>query len=400
MDLRSHYPYALLKNGIIRSYPSIASNEKADVAIMGAGITGALTGWHLSRKGFKVIILDRRHAGMGSTAASTSLLQYELDVPLVTLRQLVGQSHADRSYLLCRDAIYQLEKISRRLGIDEEFRSSPSLQLASFKKHINRLKKECVARKNIGIDVDYLDEQAIWKKFKVKANGGLLSADAAQIDSYKLAHALLSDILKMGGQVYDHSEVVDIRHNKRNVELSVDNAFIVKARKLVIACGYESLKYLPKKIEKLSSTYVILSEPYPEQQFWYKNSIIWETANPYLYIKVTTDHRILIGGRDSPFQSAIKRDALMDVKRRQLESAFGKLFPHIPFKTDFKWAGTFSSSKDGLPYIGSIPQRPNTYFALGFGGNGITFSLLAAQIITDVFMKRKRIDDGAFDFTR
>jgi glycine/D-amino acid oxidase-like deaminating enzyme len=174
----------------------------------------------------------------------------------------------------------------------------------------------------------------------------------------------------------------------------------VQAKKLVIACGYESLQYLPKKIEKLSSTYVILSEPLPDQDFWYKNSLIWETANPYLYLKVTPDNRILVGGRDSDFQNAVKRDALLKTKAHQLETAFKKLFPHIPFKTDFQWAGTFSSSKDGLPYIGSIAERPNTYFALGYGGNGITFSLLAAQIISKIMTGKKRPDDGAFDFIR
>ena len=400
MDLRSHSPYSLLKNGIIRSYPSISSNEKADVAIMGAGITGALAGWHLAKSGFNVVILDKRHAGMGSTAASTSLLQYEIDVPLINLQKLVGKEDADKSYLLCRKAIDDLEEISNKLKLQKDFQRSPSLQLASYKKDVEQIKKECVARRNIGIDVDFLDAKEIKRKFKLKSNGGLISSDAAQVDSYKLTHALLKDIERMGGKVYDHSNVTKIRHSKQSVELTLDAHFKVKAKKLVIACGYESLQYLPKKIEDLSSTYVILSEPLPEQEFWYKNSLIWETATPYLYLKVTPESRILVGGRDSPFQNAAKRDALLNTKARQLESAFKKLFPHIPFKTDFKWAGTFSSSKDGLPYIGSIPERPNTYFALGFGGNGITFSLLAAQIINDIIKGRKRTDDGVFDFDR
>jgi ribulose 1,5-bisphosphate synthetase/thiazole synthase len=82
MDLRSHSPYWLLKNGLISNYPSIQKDHRTEIAVMGAGITGALMAWHLCQAGFEVIIVDKRHVGMGSTAASTALLQYEIDTPL------------------------------------------------------------------------------------------------------------------------------------------------------------------------------------------------------------------------------------------------------------------------------------------------------------------------------
>lgn len=85
---------------------------------------------------------------------------------------------------------------------------------------------------------------------------------------------------------------------------------------------------------------------------------------------------------------------------RALEAAFAKLFPALEFKTDFKWAGAFASTKDGLPYIGSLPGRPHTYFALGFGGNGITFSMMAAGIITRSITGKKDPDADLFSFTR
>jgi glycine/D-amino acid oxidase-like deaminating enzyme len=72
----------------------------------------------------------------------------------------------------------------------------------------------------------------------------------------------------------------------------------------------------------------------------------------------------------------------------------------LKFKTDFGWAGAFASTKDGLPYIGSIPQRSNTYFALGFGGNGITFSVIAAQIICDLIKGKSNDDAAIFSFSR
>jgi glycine/D-amino acid oxidase-like deaminating enzyme len=90
------------------------------------------------------------------------------------------------------------------------------------------------------------------------------------------------------------------------------------------------------------------------------------------------------------------------IKRKtgQLVSAFLKKLPDIPLKADFSWGGAFAVTRDGLPYIGSIPERPNTYFALGFGGNGITFSVIAAQIIRDMILKRKNEDANLFSFNR
>lgn len=56
--------------------------------------------------------------------------------------------------------------------------------------------------------------------------------------------------------------------------------------------------------------------------------------------------------------------------------------PDIDFVTDFNWGGTFGTTKDGLPYIGKSPEYENALFVLGFGGNGITFSIQAMDIVT------------------
>jgi glycine/D-amino acid oxidase-like deaminating enzyme len=92
--------------------------------------------------------------------------------------------------------------------------------------------------------------------------------------------------------------------------------------------------------------------------------------------------------------SVIKRKTAM------LQQAFLKKMPHIPLKPDFSWAGAFASTKDGLPYIGSIPEHPNTHFALGFGGNGITFSVIAAEIIHDQILGKKNDNAELFSFNR
>ena len=114
MDLHTNYPYALILHGIINNYPSLQEDQEADVAIIGAGITGALVLKELVDAGFNCVILDKRHAGMGSTAASTSLIQYETDVPLRRLRKMIGDDKAAIVYRSCLEAVKALKKICRK----------------------------------------------------------------------------------------------------------------------------------------------------------------------------------------------------------------------------------------------------------------------------------------------
>ena len=76
------------------------------------------------------------------------------------------------------------------------------------------------------------------------------------------------------------------------------------------------------------------------------------------------------------------------------------MFPEIPFVTDMSWAGTFSATADGLPYIGMYPNKPNMYFALGYGGNGITFSMIAAQVIGNLITGKVDPRAELFGFDR
>src|SRR3954467_6191444 len=103
MDLTSGVPFWLVRDGLLRAYPRLDADVDCDVVVLGAGITGALVAHHLVAAGFDTVVVDRREAGWGSTAASTALLQYELDVLLADLSRTRGHEHAARAYLACRD---------------------------------------------------------------------------------------------------------------------------------------------------------------------------------------------------------------------------------------------------------------------------------------------------------
>jgi glycine/D-amino acid oxidase-like deaminating enzyme len=254
MNLYEQQPYWLMKNGIVASYSSLNENISVDVAIMGAGVSAALTAWHLRNSGLSIGVFERRHAGMGSTAASTAFLQYEIDTPLIDLCKYVGEDNAVRSYELCRKAIYDIAGICKSIKPRFDFHLRPSTQYASFKKDIGKLLEEYRLRKKFGFDVEWMEQADLAKTFGLEAPAAIFSEDGGEVDAYLLTHALLKDVAKCGHRVFNNTGIDTIEHSKRDIILHTQNGLKIKAKKLVIACGYESLRYVPKKIADIYST--------------------------------------------------------------------------------------------------------------------------------------------------
>lgn len=400
MDLQSGYPFSLIKNGLPFAYPRLLTNKKTDVVIMGGGISGALTAYHLAEKGIRCIVVDARSIGLGSTCASTSLLQYEIDTPLHELTGKVGYKNAARAYQLCRDSLFKLETIGNKIGYDGINRCK-SLYYAAYKKDISFLEKEYKIRKQEGFKVHYLEQQALVKQTNVKAPSAILSEEAAHTDAYLLTHHLHQYNLKKGVEVYDRSCVKKIETKKEGVVIHFDDKITIQAKTLVNATGYEVTNFIKKPIVQLKSTYAFITESFDRPaQPWKNDLLLWSTADPYLYMRTTADNRILVGGRDEDFYSPRKRDELLPKKIKQLEKDFTKLFPQCKIKAEFSWTGTFGSTKDGLPYIGKATSDSPIYYALGFGGNGITFSVIAGELIADELAGKKNKDMAIFSFDR
>lgn len=400
MKLSSGYPYNLIKSGLPFSYPKLEKDIKTDVLILGGGISGALTAHYLIQQGIDCTLIDGRTIGLGSTCASTSLLQYEIDTPLHKLIDLAGEKAAVRSYKLCESSIFKLSALAKKIGL-QDFHFKKSLFSAAYKKDISFLKEEFSIREKHGFKVKWLDEKNIDDEFGFYSPAAILSDSAAVTDSYLFTHLLLQYNLKIGLKIFDRTLVTSIKHHKKNVQLITQDKFVITAKKLVYATGYEVVNFISKPIVDLNSTYAIASESFNiPQKFGRNDVVIWNTSSPYLYLRTTNDNRIIIGGRDEEFFSHIKRDKLIPKKTKQLQKDFNKMFPSIPFKPEFSWAGTFGSTKDGLPYIGTYKKLPNSFFALGFGGNGITFSQVAGEIIASLIKGKKNKDAELFSFDR
>ncbi len=334
-----------------------------------------------------------------STSVSTALLQYEIDVPLRKLIKKVGPAAATRSYELCRESIGKLEKRAARLKIDCGFERKPSLFLARYHREVPELREECQLRRRMAIDVECFDTPAIRRRFPFARPAALFSQDGGQVDPHRLTHGLLAASRRAGLEVCDRTEMKDLAQTRLGVRLTTQNGFVITARRAVIATGFESKSLLEGEAGTVKSTYALISEPLPKISGWHKQCLIWESGSPYLYLR-SAEGRVIVGGEDEDFVNGKQRDALISQKTWTLVKKCERLFPDVQLEVAYAWAGTFGETKDGLAYIGIHPRFPHTYFALGYGGNGITFSVIAAELIRDAFLGRKDRDASIFRFGR
>lgn len=400
MDLVSPQPFWPLKNGLLSVYPPLREDISCDVVILGGGISGALMAERLSEEGMNVTLVEKRDVGAGSTSASTALLQYEIDTSLLELSKLYGKERAERAYRLCHDSIDAIERMAEKLRIECSFQRRKSVYLASRKKDAKHLRAECTARCDAGIQVDYWDADAVAAHFSFSREAALVSVQGAELDCYIFAHALLRKSVENGARVFDKTVIRKNESGKSGVRLTTDRGCVIHAKYAIFATGYESQEFLPRKVVRLKSTYALASEPVPDFPGWWQRCLLWETARPYLYLRTTNDQRVLIGGEDDDFRNPARRDAAVDKKTDKLAQKFRELFPDIDLEVAYRWAGTFGETKDGLPYIGSIRQMPHCCFVLGFGGNGISYSVIAADLVRDVIFGRMNPDIVLFGFDR
>ena len=271
---------------------------------------------------------------------------------------------------------------------------------ATHKEDVAFLKKEFEARKKVGFNIDYLDEKAMTEKFGFAAPGAILSNHGNQTNSYASAHALREYQKGEKYAVCDGTVVTKVEHQKKGAIVETEGGFTINTNKIIYATGYEAIQKIKKKIFNLKSTYAVISEQYNRAEFPKDNVLILNTATPYLYLRTTPVSRILVRGRGEDFYNPKKRDRLIVSKGKQPVSDFNKIYSGIKFKATFSWAGTFGQTKNGLPITSAYDTIPSRYFGLGIGGNGITFSVIATKIFTDLLLRNKNSDTMIFGSDR
>jgi len=389
-----------MRNGIGDASAGLDESLECDIAIIGAGITSALVADALVATGKRIVVLDSRDIAQGSTSASTALLQYEIDTHLVELTGMVGAEAAMRAYRACADSFALLEKRFPELLPLAGYERRPSLYLASDEKAIPILRAELAARRGIGLACEWLDGESLRDRFGCQRPGAILSALGAQVDPFRLARGIFAGCVRHGVRMFARAKVTAIEEAGEQLKLQTAGGHIVTAEHVVVCAGYESLDFLPEGFADVHNTFALVTEPLRRTGLA-TMPLVWESARPYVYLRTTSDGRLILGGADVPFKNAVARDLLLPRQIRRLADQYQDLFGEELPPVAYAWAGSFAETRDGLPLIGRVPgMNPRLQFTLCYGGNGITYSVHAGDMVRAGIEGRPHELDDVFGFGR
>lgn len=399
LDLRTGKPvWFSYRAPAVRARP-LTRDVKADVAIVGMGISGAMMAEALTARGLDVLCIDRRGPMKGSTPATTALVQFEIDQPMTTLSGMIGRGKAEQAWRRSRLAVENLAARIEELDIACNFTRRPSLYLSGTLMGPAELKQEAEARMQAGIRARYMTRSTLKSEFQIDRDAAVLSSNNIELDPRKLTAGMLKRAEGRGARFYAKVEATGIHHSADAVTLTTREGPVITAGHVVLATGYELLETVPAARHSVISTWAIATRPQPAR-LWPQRAFIWEASDPYLYMRTTPDGRVICGGEDEDFEDEDRRDALIGEKTARIAQKLAKMFPQLDVEPEFVWAGSFGSTSTGLPYIGAVPRMPRVHAVMGYGGNGITYSQIASEIVATAIAGGKDTDADLFSFTR
>ena len=370
---------------------------QCDIAIVGAGISGAFMAEALSRHYANVLVLDRRAPAMGSTHASTAMLQYEIDTPLTELSDRIGHARAARAWCRSFAATQSLVRLVRAEKISCGFEDRSALYLAGDEMGGRGMEKEARARRRAGLDCEFLSGSELKARYGIARTGAIFSQGAATADPVALARGLLRRAKARGARIFAPCDVRDAMATRQGVMLDAGGWF-VEAKAAVFCTGYEVLKAIPDQGAEITSSWAAATAPHADYPDWLDHTLVWEASTPYLYMRTGPQGQLIVGGEDAELDSPSYRAGTLGLKARKLADKTSRLLPVLKPKWTHVWAGAFGESKDGLPVIGAVPGMPHCFAVMGFGGNGTVYSMLAAQLMPGLIKGRPPRDAELFAF--
>ena len=397
-DLRTGEPLWLADGAPNLSVRKTPRHATYDVIIAGSGISGALTAWHLCDGKRRVLLIDRRPPVTGSTPASTAMIQYEIDTPLHKLAEMIGQDKARRAWKRSAKAVQRLGEIVRLENIPCGYTEKPALYLAGDEFGFRALQTEQAAREAAGLTSRFIPAQELRETYGMDRTGALLSEPSASADPAQLTAGLLRRAMDSGLEIVSPLEVCDFVATGAQAALTLSNDQILTCGHAVFCTGYEFLKSLESREHRIISTWAIAARPRSKLPTWLDDHIVWEGSDPYLYFRTHTDGHVVIGGEDEPFETGHMNAAKLQRKTATLVEKFEKLTGVSLYPPVHRWAAAFGESTTGLPFLGPVPGHSHVHALMGFGGNGITFSVIGAEIVAAAIAGKPDPDASIFAF--
>lgn len=387
-------------------HPALKKNVIVDVAIVGGGITGMTAAILLQRAGKKVAIVDHAQIAMGETGHTTAHLTQILDTRYHQLLEDFGEDQTRQIATSHRSALYQIEKFVREYDIACDYKKVPGFLFREGSSHgLTRVTSAKVASVQKTDDHDLLTELETLHQLDIPAylmeaaplpfptQQALRVDQQAQFNPRKYLLALAEEFLKLGGDIYEQTHVVNVMDGTP-CRVETDYGALT-ALDVLIAANIPVTNWLMLNT-KISAyrTYALAAKTKTQVE----SGLYWNTEDPYHYIRTfkneADENMLIIGGEDH--KTGTNDDTVSCFQ--QLEQ-YARAHFDLDAVTNY-WSGQIIKPVDGLPYIGLNSMSDHVYVSTGYSGNGMTFGTLGGMLVSDQILGRENAWAPLFDATR
>ncbi|MGG0658194.1 FAD-dependent oxidoreductase [Rummeliibacillus pycnus] len=362
-----------LQNKRTNIKPPLEESIQTDVCIIGGGLSGIMTAYHLAKAGKEVVLLEGNSLLHGATGHSTGKLTAQHGPVYQTIIEKFGRESALLYYELNQKAI------STALDLVDSSIIQPATSFLYTQEgqNIKKLEDEWAAYKQLHIPGTFGEKGEI--PYEMKASVAML--DQAQIHPVLFGQSIMDMATKAGAKFYENSRVAHINLSKPYVEL--ENKQTVYCKDLVICSHYPLEAIIGLQLVKLqvNRSYIIAfkcSEPYSGQYL-----SIDQPNRSVRTVQIGDDYYTLLVGSSQRAGSSSNTNIFYEAIEKEAYGNFAA--------TDirYKWSAQDPETPDLLPYVGQISSgHPNIWLATGFRKWGISNSLVAGQIVSDGILGR------------
>lgn len=368
----------------------LEGNEDADVCVIGAGLFGLSTAYYLSKLGKKVIVLEKGDIGEKVSGNTTGKITSQHGLFYKHLIDDYGEKYA-RQYLEANEeAIENIKEIIVNEKIECNFSEKDAYVYTTNEDEVIEIEKEVEAVKKLGKNAEFVTKTDL--PFKVKA--AIKFEGQAQFHPRKYMMGLAKSILQQN-KIYNFTTVTEVKKEGDIFTVYTDRGN-VNAKHIVLATHYPIVNmpgfYFVKMYQ--STSYIIAVETNSKiPQEMYIN--IKDPIYSFRTARYNGKEILLIGGSDHKTGEPIPDNS----KYENLEKKAKELYPDC--KILFRWNTRDCISLDKIPYIGEFSNlMENMYVGTGFKKWGMTFSNIAANIVTDKIMGEENKYAETFSATR
>lgn len=361
--------------------PALKGSVNTDVCIIGAGYSGLSAGLHLTEKGYKVTVIEGARVGWGASGRNGGQIINGLNASLGTIEKRYGSEVGAFVGKILQEGNQIIRQKVEKYDIQCDLKEGNVFTAFNAKQMRELEDKQTLWRKHGMDDHEMLDKQAIRKHVGSDAYlGGMLDKSGAHMHPLNLCLGEAAAIEKNGGVIYEMSPVVSVNHESESPVVRTAEGEV--HCKTLIICGNA---YLGKVVAPLTarvmpvSTQIIATEPLGEEKahdLIPSDAAIEDSRYVLDYFRLSADKRLLFGG-GTVYGGTDPADVVA-----KLRPNMEKIFPQMKgVKVDYAWSGNFALSFSRVPQMGKL--GPNTYFAHGYSGHGVTGSHLFGRILSE-----------------